>query len=389
MNKGSIMNYSRKADKNLIKQMNMASIMDVIRTSGDISRADIAKTLGLNSATVSNNVTDLINRGYLKETGSGISSGGRKPILLTLDTSKRYIIGIYVGISKIELGLVDLKGQIINQMSISNFNASQIVNCLTESVEELLHNANLDKESIEGIGIGYHGIVDSDRGISLYAPAFNSDQLNIRTELMRTLGLNVSIDNDVRVMAMGEKFFGAAKAYTDFVLINIDQGIGSGMFIDNKIYHGKNFGAGEIGHVKLTNDSIKCRCGKNGCFEAICSVSGILNRYYKISNQSITFDGFLEKLESNDKTCKDLMKDVVEYSLEAFEMIINFLNPEAIILTGKIASLLPETEEMIKRIRDESINNNSKEIVLIKSNVKNLKIVGSASLIYSKIFKIN
>jgi glucokinase-like ROK family protein len=399
------MNINR-ADKKLIKKINTVSILNVIREKGPISRADISKKIGLNPATVSSNVSDLLNQKIIREVGSGESSGGRKPILLELNSSEIFVVGVDMGIKKSTAGLIDIDGNVINKVILDygiETNEEQVIGIMKKCIYKVVKGYDDSFNKIIGIGMGIHGQVDSEKGLSIYAPAFNWHDIDIVGIFEKEFEVPIIIDNDCRVMALGEKWFGRAKASKNFVLLNIGTGIGAGIYLNDNLYTGMNFGAGEIGHVSITNKKIKCQCGKYGCFEAVASGIGIVNRFIKkvkdgknssilnrMSIEDITSEKIYIEALQGDELSIQILKETGSHIGNGLSMIINILNPEMILLAGGVSKAREFIfDEIQKAASEKSIDNNLKNLYIGETHLQeNAGIVGAATLIIRDIFTV-
>ncbi|MCG8539192.1 MAG: ROK family transcriptional regulator [Clostridia bacterium] len=395
-----------KADKKLIKKINTISILKIIREKGPISRAHISKLIGLNPATVSSNVFDLLEGKIIKEVGSGESSGGRKPILLELNRGEIYVIGVDMGIKKVTTGLIDIDGNIVNKVTLyypRENSQERVLRVIKDSIYQVVKGNDDDFNKVIGIGMGIHGIVDIEKGVSVYAPAFSWHNLDVVNDFKNEFNTPVIIDNDVRTMALGEKWFGKAKDSKNFILLNIGNGIGAGIYLNGDLYRGNNFGAGEIGHVSISDRKIKCKCGEYGCFEAIASGTGIATRFIEklnngkessIANKMGTLDITAEKIYQEalegDGLSIEILKETGKYIGTALSMLINILNPEMILIAGGVSKawefIFEDIQEVIAR---KSINNNLKFLYIGETFLKeDAGIVGAATLVIKDIFSI-
>lgn len=399
------MNYNR-ADKKLIKKINTVSILKIIREKGPISRADISKMIGLNPATVSSNVSDLLKRKLIKEVGSGESSGGRKPILLELNSSEIYVVGVDMGIKKVSAGLIDIDGNIIQKVILQyskETNQENVLETIKDSIYEVVKGEDENFDKIIGVGMGIHGIVDTEKGVSSYAPALDWHDLEIVSIFKNEFNIPIIIDNDVRVMALGEKWFGKAKDTQNFVLLNIGTGIGAGIYLNGNLYRGNNFGAGEIGHVSISDKKIKCKCGEYGCFEAIASGTGIVTRFIEELEQGsissilnrmdichITSEEIYKEALKGDRLSIQILKETGKYIGTGISMLINILNPEMILIAGGVSKAGKFIFEEIQRVvSKKSINNNLKFLYIGETDLKeDAGIVGAATLIIRDIFSV-
>ena len=231
-----------KGSFELMKKLNVEAILKVIKNNGSLSRSDIAKLTGLTPASVTNITKILIESDYLIERGIGESSGGRPPIILEINIKARYIIGVSIGVGSIDVVLTDLGAEIVAKKSIyideSNVSEEYVFANLVNLINEVVEISEIDRNKIVGIGVAMHGVVNPTLGISQYAPYYNWENVNVKSVLEEKFEYPVFLDNDVRAIALGESLFGAAKRIDNFVAINISNGIGAGIIIDNKPYYG-------------------------------------------------------------------------------------------------------------------------------------------------------
>lgn len=400
------MNKHGTADKQLIKKINTNAILNIIRTKGLISRADIAKELGLNPATVSNNVADLLNIGLIRERGIGNSSGGRKPIMLELDYENVYMIGVYTELSHVNIGIVDLKGHVVAKRVFAFSQESPddkgelILQRVISGIETTMAYSEIPKEKLMGIGVGLHGLVDSVKGESVFAPAFHWHHLRIKDILYEKFHIPIVVDNDVRAMAFGEKWFGGAQGCDSFILINVGEGIGGALFFGGKLHSGKTFGAGEIGHIKVTHRHIRCKCGNEGCLTMVASEAAIIdiikttvnndNGEVYDSQTDINFNNIISHARDGHVKTLQVLHQAGKYLGTGIGILINLMNPEKIILTGSVLRAKEFIfDEIIKGAKAASIIDNFSNTEITDSKIpEDLGIIGAATLIIGDLFAL-
>ncbi len=401
------MNKFYTANKKLIKKINSTAILNVIKKNGPISRAEIAKILSLNPATISSNVNDLIEFRLIEEVGSGTSSGGRKPILLKINSEDNFIIGVNTQLTHVDVAIVNMDGKIEKKNSygykfINNkLDCDSVLDIMIEAIEDIISSSNLDISKFIGIGLGIHGLVDSKEGLSIFAPAFEWHNIPIKSILENKFNIKVIIDNDVRVMALGHKWFGEATTNDNFALINLDEGIGGALVINGELYSGKNFGAGEIGHIKVTKREYNCHCGNKGCLTTVASEEGIVKRVkenvikgkksiFSTENiNDITFENIIKAANNNDELSLEMIKNAGKYIGRAIGILINVFNPEKVILTGDILLVKDIIQDDISKYTyDCSINDNYNKTEIVYSCKEDLSVISAATLVLNDLFKV-
>lgn len=341
----------------LMKKMNQQIIFKLIHDRQAISRVEIAEISGLSPATVTNITRELLQMGLIRESREGESRGGRKPVLLELNPVGAYFMGLEWGIAEIRGALINLNREVIayEKVDVESCHFDSFLQQSTEIVDNLLNNS-IDRSRIYGLGLGVHGMVDPVRGYSLYAPHFKWRDIPVRKELEERLKIPVLIDNDVRVMALAEKWNGR----NDFVLINTGPGIGAAIVLAGELYYGRDYSAGEFGHMTIIKDGPLCSCGNTGCLEALVSTDNLLHRYRhglkeQISRQELDEEWMklLDKAREGEEGARRIIGEAGEYLGMGLSNLVNLLNPDEIILAGYYTAaadlLLPVLREEVEK----------------------------------------
>lgn len=307
----------------------------------------------------------------------------------------KYYIGIDIGGTNTKYGLVNEKGEIIFSGSFSTKLYKNPKDLASDIYTEYINKSNEQHIKASGIGIGapngnfYSGCIE-------FAPNLNwGENIPIVHIFSEIFQLPAILTNDANAAAIGEKFFGAAKEMKDFVVLTIGTGLGSGIFANGNIIHGKNSYAGELGHTTIAESNRKCSCGRIGCLETYVSSRGILQTYKEkcaSNDREIVQDEMTTKEIYNlalrgDEIAIETYKTTGEVLGRSLANLILILDPEAIFLFGGIANahqiLIPTVTEVI--------NNNV--LLLFKDKVKilpsalinkNAAILGSTALFYLK-----
>ncbi|AKQ75564.1 ROK family transcriptional regulator [Bacillus licheniformis] len=343
----------------LMKSVNKSIILNKIRTSEPISRAEIAKETKITPPTVSSIVKELIGQGLVKESTLGHSSGGRKPTMLHINTGAYYVIGIDAGPETVECILTDLAGGILQRTSSllkKPLTNETFIDVLKENVYAILGRADVNQEKIIGIGIAMHGVVDAETGMSRIAPILNLTNIPIKDVLEQEFNLTVRVENDARAMALGESWFGGRDDAGSMAAVNIGRGVGAGIVINGKLYHGAEGIAGELGHMIIDINGEKCECGNRGCLQTIVSGKAIAERgkkRLKESTDSLTAKDLFEMAENGCQTCIELFQEtgvIIGIGLTNF---IHLVNPGKIVLGGGVMKggrfILPAIRETIQQ----------------------------------------
>ena len=401
-------NLSEKSPKLGIKKNNRKRILRLIWERGSISRADTAKKLVLTPATVSSNVAELVKQKFVRMERTGDSSGGRKPIILEIDDSTLFCIGVCVKKTEVVTALVGLKGSVSlkNRISYPMPLADEtILKTITDSIKNILDNIDLQKIKILGIGIGMHGIVDFEKGVSIFAPAFNWHGINIKKLMTDTFHFPVIVDNDVRVMVLAELWFGKWRNLKNFIFLSLGSGVGGGILLNGKVFRGNHFAAGEFGHIRVNEHGSRCICGNYGCLDTVASEKGLIDDvierihlgYSTIITDSIsdgnlehlTFDTILEAADKNDALAIAAFRKLGMYVGTALAGIVNIFNPEAVIIGGSISQAWNYIEiPILESVSKQSMKECNQGVHILRSSFnKPSGEIGAATLIIDSLFQ--
>jgi len=335
-----------------------AEVVRALRGNGQTSRVDIAHMTGWSRAKTSQVVNALIEKGYLVQVGEGISKGGRKPRLLSFNKQLGYIIGIDIGATSLEIALADINGSILRRVSEPadvRLPPEELLGRCSMLILELTVAHGIRPEQILGIGVGVPGPVDFTRGV-LVAPPLMPDWENypIRNFFKETfLSAFVVVDNDVNIMALGEQRSGFAANLDHFLVIKIGTGIGCGIMAGRKIHRGSDGCAGDIGHICVDKQGPICRCGNQGCLEAMAAGPAIAEKAMQAASDGKS-EFLLKLMESNggvltpenvNTACREGDEAALEIIRASGQMIgdvlaglVNFFNPSHIFIGGGIAN---------------------------------------------------
>ncbi len=327
----------------LMKRMNTALILNLIRERGTISRIDLAKETGLTAATVTNLTAELIENKLVEEFNTGASTGGRKPILLKINSGEFCIASASISPDKVEFAVSDFCAKIIFYKHHKIDKTSTPERCVEFIIKSLEKFSKENPTRVIGIGVGIHGIVDSVEGVSVYAPNLNWRNVNIKDLIAEHTDIPVFVDNDVRLMALAEMWFGTSKNADNFVFLYVGRGVGSAIVINKTLLRGSGDAAGEIGHTVIDIDGPKCECGKRGCLQAFTNEAAMLSYLgdnldkTSILNENSTCDDIVDAyLNNSDEAARIVLDKEIKYLSLGISNIINVFNPSLVVLSSEI-----------------------------------------------------
>ena len=255
---------------------------------------------------------------------------------------KKLNIGVDIGATKTNIGIVDTDGKIVNSLRISTNQQKSpeaVIFDICDYIRKLLESNSIGFEEINSIGVGVPGTADIRTGFVEYCPNLDWEDVNAREVFNKHLGIDVLVSQDSRCAAWAEFLFGAGRGYKSFIAITLGTGIGGGIIIDEKIYHGAMNTAGEVGHAVFQKDGRACNCGNHGCLERYCSGIGIIERALerfpeKLETRSKRSETVFELAYEEDEDALALIKDVVADLAVGIANAVSIISPELVVLSG-------------------------------------------------------
>ena len=387
-----------------IKNKNISLVLNYVRENGPISRADIAEAINLAPPTISRITKKLIKEKFIIQEGLGESSGGRPPVLLKLNPSAGYIIGVNLGPGILEVVLSDLEAEILVKKSKDMVKTDQdyVLENIIALINDLINASEVDKDKLFGIGVAVHGLVNSEEGISIFAPYYHWTEVAIKEILEKKLQIPVVVDNDVRAMALGESWFGITKGIDDFIMINVGNGIGSGIVINGELHYGSNYSAGELGHTVIDINGPECECGNYGCLTSLASNPKIVERTKALIRRGVEtevydlIEGNLANLtvgiicqaaRNGDEMAQQILQETGMYLGMGISYLLNILDPKMIVVVGEVTKAKEYVFATIKNI----LRNRALEIPVNNLKLKTSKLginaatIGGATLVLKEI----
>ena len=396
-----------KYDKFAMAQMNRSMVFDLIRRKGPISRAEIARTIGLSIPTVMKITEEFSHKQFVQDVGKGESSGGKRPELLELIPDSKYIIGVGVGRSKTNVLMMNLAGEVFIReiMETGGTVVPEVwISRLIRVIENVIRESGLPEKRILGMGIGMPGILDEESGKVLFSPDFKWENVDMLTPIRERFKMDITIENANRALAMGEYYFGAGVDSRNFLVVNLGHGIGSAIMREGEFYRGSSGSSGEIGHIILEKNGPKCNCGNKGCLEAIASgnaiardakiavLEGNASKIMELVNGDINRIGaktVFEAAHLGDQMAIQITERAMQYIGIGLANYINLLDPDLIILFGGLTNAGNIFLKKIKEVlRERQMKFAGRQVKLVISQMgENGTAVGSASLVLKKFIK--
>jgi glucokinase-like ROK family protein len=334
-----------------------ARIVSIAQQAGEISKQELARRTGLGRGALSARLRSLVERNLLEEVGVGESNGGRPPVLVRFARDAGYLVGVDLGATSLDIAVTNLDAVPLlhrsDEMDIRQ-GPEAVLATVKRRVREVVEEAGVDSTRVKGIGIGVPGPVEFRTGHPVSPPIMPGWHLfPVREHFEAEFGWPVFVDNDVNVMALGERWAGCGGNDENFFFVKVGTGIGCGIFCRGRIYRGADGSAGDIGHVAVGNRTTVCRCGNLGCLEAIAGGQALgrlaeeaarLGRSPGLARRlrekgSLTAADVGAVLGEGDPMVTDLVREAGATIGGVLASLVNFYNPSLIVIGGGVAKI--------------------------------------------------
>jgi len=349
---------------------NKADILSAINQHAPISRTRLAELFDLSFTAVTHIVNEFIEIGVIKEVGDGhdLKPRGRRASFLQLNEDYGYIIGLEVTDVRVKSALADFAGNIkaVKRIIFENHSKDYLISTIIESIESLVEENNISWERVKGIGIGMHGLVDYENGISLTFPSSEEwANVPLKSIIEERFNIPAKLDARLYVATLAELIYGEGRYNSDFVYFNSGPGNGFniGLVFSGQILRGKDGFAGQFGHLVLDPKGPRCFCGSRGCLVTLASPLAIEKKAIEAINEGINtsltsiykekgtilFKDIADSALKGDKLSVNLIEEAGRYLGLGFSYVINLFAPPLVVLAGTLNSAGSMLLDTIKR----------------------------------------
>lgn len=337
-----------------VRATNLAVVLRYVRGNMPCSRADIAATTGLNKATVSSLVADLIERRLLREIGFTEHRIGRPATMLTLDGSPYAAVGIEVNADYLTAVAIDLAGKEVLswRRSFAGLDAtpSQAAAAIAALARRVVKRLVKDGRRVLGLTVGVPGLVDA-KGTVRFAPNLRWQEVDLREALSRAVGaadFPVTVENDANLAVLAESRYGSHAGTQNLVYFTGEVGVGAGIVSDGRLIRGSRGFPGEIGHVMVKENGPVCGCGRRGCLEAVAGIGALVAKALpdsagdgKITDLEPEVAEVIRRARAGDKVTLAALAEAGRALGRGVSIVVNLLDPEVVVLGGYFVPLAP------------------------------------------------
>jgi predicted NBD/HSP70 family sugar kinase len=337
------------ASSTVTRQASTRLVIERVLRSGPISRAEIARGTGLSKQTISDVMRELERDGWVREQGQIQGAVGRSAVTYAIRPDAAFVLGIDLGGTKLHLALADLHGQIAAEVvePTRHDGGAAVVEQIGRLADVLIERAGIARERLRGAVMGSPGIIDPKTGSIGKAPNIPGlDTLDVRSALRARLGVDIVIENDVNLAAIGEHWRGGSRGANTFAFIALGTGIGMGLFADGRILRGARGAAGEIAYLPLGGDPYDARGRRLGTLETAVGSAAIAERYAAFGGGGgRTVRDIFDRLEQ-EEAARSTVDQVARVIATAILAVHSIIDPEVVVLGGSIGAR-PELTQRI------------------------------------------
>ena len=374
-------------------QASAGAMLGLIRSGQARSRAEIARVTGLSPTTVAQRVDVLIDAGYVREAGMGVSQGGRRPRALEVDPTTGVVCAVDLGSQLATFGLLDLSGRLIatrrERIDIAE-GVEPILTWMVGVADALVAEHAEPGQRLRGFGIGVPGPVDS-RTRTLVSPSRMPgwNGVDVAAAVTDLTGLPTVVDNDANLMALGEH--GLDRSVADLVFVKVGSSIGCGVIASGSLHHGHHGMAGDISHVTVPDaPPVLCSCGRTGCLDAVAGGRAIVRALRDAGVQVDSVDDVLALARDAHPLATRMLREAGTRVGRVLATIMNFFNPQRLVLGG----ILGEAEAFVAGVRSaiylECLPMITDELEIVVSQAKEQAgILGAGGLVLDRIFDVH
>jgi len=376
----------QKGDQGLVRSQNRALVINLLRTRGPLSRADIAKKTGLAPSALTRLMRALLEEGIVEEVGRASSNGGRPATLVGLNCEHASCIGIKIERTRVLAARVDLAGAITARAEAPISTPPDPVQALS-TVAGLADR--LDEGNLLGIGVCVSGFVEPVSGVNLFSPILQWEHVDVKAALASYAeDVSVHVENDVNALSLAESWYGAGKSFKHFVCVTVGEGIGSGVVIGGELYKGAFGGAGELGHITIDPNGPVCRCRERGCLEVYASDQFLIAEASRLGFG--TLHAITEAARAGSEEGRAAFRQMGVNLGIGTKNLVNLLNPEAIILGGE---RMEDADLFMEAFREEvcrhSFPAEAAQLQIVPATLgSDGFLIGAATLASSEFFRL-
>jgi glucokinase-like ROK family protein len=386
-------------------------VLRLIHSKNSVSRVELMRQTGFSAGLITGITRRLITKGLVIESHDRSSTGGRKPLALSVRRDVAYVVGVDLGSFYLRVVVTDMLGNLAHNFQTEtrlSDGRERVLDRTINAIRRAINECGVPKKAIRGIGMGHSGIIDPDRGVvlSFPRPGQMTEWKNVPLQRMleHKFGVPCVLQDSVQAIAWAERCFGLGVDLEEFVYIDVGMGIGAGIILNGNLYTGPGGGAGEFGHMTVEENGPLCCCGNNGCLEVMASCAAVIRaarsaiehgvdskiREFAEGNlDRISIEIVVKAAEENDSLAFRVLHEAVSHIGVALADVVNLLSPSFVIFGGPLFRAAPHLVGPLKQvIRQRALERSANQVQLRVSNLgSEAGAVGAARIVSERVLE--
>lgn len=373
-----------------IRQHNLGLLLRLLHRQGELTRSELVEATGLNRSTIAALVAELADHGIVTQNRKTPTTSGAGRPSYTVVASRRAVYGLAVDldVNSVTLAAVGLGGELLSERSWRHQGRSahptQVVERLVRASAQIAHE--ISGATCVGVGVGVPGIVRAGDGLVLNAPNLGWRGVPFGALLGSAFDVPVRCSNDGDLAALAEHQRGVAIGYDDLVCMIGRVGVGSGIISAGLPLRGSRGYAGEIGHLCIDPQGIKCHCGRRGCLEQYVGSRALLAAAAAEGLQVLGLPQLFEAATDHHPAAIRALDGVARHLARGVRDLINLLDPQMVVLTGHLAGVLTHSGDIVREdIGHAAVADTSRPVLLTRGSLTEPTLVGAAELAFESL----
>lgn len=381
-----------------LRLLNRVAVLRVL-LEGPSTAPLLAERTAVSPLTISKILHSLEQEGLVRTNGlaSGSPIGGKRARIWEWYGDNLFAGGVMLSVGVAQVGITDYRGTLLATLS-SNFNGAtkpgEVEQLIVDLLRECADLAGVEVAKLAGIGIGVPGLTDFKEGLLVFAPHLSGwKDIPFRQNLENRLGISILVDNEARVQALAERYFGLGQASSSLLCLETGVGIAAAFMTNGRIYRGDTNTAGEVGHMILDPRGPRCRCGGQGCWETLAGTGRLVSLARDVDGEERTepyYDPSLAEVvevfraaERGDQRARSAIADVAYWLGIGLANLINSWNPDLIVIHGDLLAGGPQVlDTVVREVHKAALFWPAQATRIEFSKMgENVGVIGAASLI--------
>jgi N-acetylglucosamine repressor len=369
-----------RVESTLLRRINERRLLEVIQQQGPSSRAALTRASGLTAPTVSKAVDSLLKRGLVEEQAPAEPTLGRPGMLVRMAADSAAVLGVVIDAQVSCVVAAGLDG-LVSEAQTRRFPTPKTYAALLDAMEEHCRSLLAGvRGKVHGVGVSVPGLVNERLAEIVFSPNLHLlDKRNPARDLGARLGVDCLLLQETDALCLSERMYGDARGLHDFAMLDVSTGLGLGVMTGGEVLAGHSGMAGEIGHVTVAPDGVRCGCGNRGCLETLASDSALVRLVSEKLGRPLSADDVAGLLRERAGDFQHEIRTVTEYLAIAIAAVINIFNPTTLFVHGMLLAGVEERfARVLERVKQRTLTASLADctIVATRSSKRQAAIAG-------------